>query len=243
MTGRENLKMVARLFGHDRRSAKAAAAKVLDQLGLSDAADRLVRTYSGGMRRRLDLGASMVGAPKLLLLDEPSTGLDPRSRIELWDAITAMVANGTDVLLTTQYLEEADRLASTIAVVDRGTVIATGSPAELKASIGSTVLTLTFASQAATTRAVRALAKAAGTVPKVDGTTVELTLKEGAKQVIQLLRALDAAKATPVTLALREPSLDDVFLALTGRRAEEEEAAAAAAPPDRRSRRASRGAA
>src|SRR5262245_27749479 len=133
MTGRENLRMVARLFGHGRRQATENTALVLDQLGLTDAADRLVRTYSGGMRRRLDLGASLVGAPRLLLLDEPTTGLDPRSRNELWEAIRALVAGGTDVLLTTQYLDEADNLADQIVIVDHGRVIAEGAPAELKA--------------------------------------------------------------------------------------------------------------
>ena len=131
MTGRENLDMVARLFGH-RATARANADAVLAQLGLTDAADRLVRTYSGGMRRRLDLGASLVGAPRLLLLDEPTTGLDPRSRIDLWDAIRGLVAHGTDVLLTTQYLDEADQLASQVVIIDHGRVIAEGTPTELK---------------------------------------------------------------------------------------------------------------
>src|SRR5213593_2434172 len=130
MTGRENLEMVARLFGQSRRSARASATKVLEQMGLAEAADRLARTYSGGMRRKLDLGASLVGSPKLLLLDEPTTGLDPRSRIELWDAIRSLVARGTDVLLTTQYLDEADHLAARIVIVDHGRVIADGTPHE-----------------------------------------------------------------------------------------------------------------
>src|SRR5215831_9807830 len=140
LTGRENLVMVARLFGHDRRTAARAAASVLEQLGLTDAADRLVRGYSGGMRRRLDLGASLVGAPRVLLLDEPTTGLDPRSRIELWDAIRALVQSGTDVLMTTQYLEEADQLASQIVIVDHGRAVAAGSPAQLKQRIGGNVI-------------------------------------------------------------------------------------------------------
>src|SRR5690606_31579025 len=131
-TGRENLRMVARMFGHSRRQAAHNADVVLAQLGLTEAADRLVRTYSGGMRRRLDLGASLVGAPRLLLLDEPTTGLDPRSRNELWDAIRGLVAAGTDVLLTTQYLDEADQLAQRVVIVDKGRVIADGTPGELK---------------------------------------------------------------------------------------------------------------
>src|ERR671918_923280 len=133
MTGTENLRLVARLFGLDGRASRSAAAAVLERLGLADAGDRLVRTYSGGMRRRLDLGASLVGRPRLLLLDEPTTGLDPRSRRELWDAIRNLVADGVDVLLTTQYLEEADQLARQVVIIDHGKMIANGSPAELKA--------------------------------------------------------------------------------------------------------------
>ncbi|MFL6295806.1 MAG: ATP-binding cassette domain-containing protein, partial [Actinomycetes bacterium] len=140
MTGRENLHLVARLFGQDRRAARASSARVLELLGLGEAADRLARTYSGGMRRKLDLGASLVGAPRLLLLDEPTTGLDPRSRIELWDAIGGLVAAGTDVLLTTQYLDEADQLADRIAVIDHGRAVAGGTPAELKGRIGGDVV-------------------------------------------------------------------------------------------------------
>src|SRR6516225_4804574 len=142
MTGRENLEMVARLFGQDRRTAKRNAQAVLEQLALVDAADRLSRTYSGGMRRRLDLGASLVGAPRLLLLDEPTTGLDPRSRIELWDAIRRLVEAGTDVLLTTQYLDEADHLATQVVIIDHGRAVAAGPPTELKRRIGGNVVEL-----------------------------------------------------------------------------------------------------
>src|SRR6185312_2379525 len=142
MSGRENLQMVARLFGQDRRAARRSADAVLEQLDLVEAADRLARTYSGGMRRRLDLGASLVGAPHLLLLDEPTTGLDPRSRIELWEAIRRLVDTGTDVLLTTQYLDEADHLADQVVIVDHGRAVATGTPSELKAHIGGNVIEL-----------------------------------------------------------------------------------------------------
>ncbi len=134
MTGRENLRMVARLFGHSSRQARVVADAVLGQLDLTDAGDRLVRTYSGGMRRRLDLGASLVGAPRLLLLDEPTTGLDPRSRSELWKAIRVLVAQGTDVLLTTQYLDEADHLADRIAIIDHGRLVAPSGPTTLSES-------------------------------------------------------------------------------------------------------------
>src|SRR5215831_3164389 len=140
MTGCENLEFTARLFGLDRRRARAAAAAVLERLELVDAGDRLVRTYSGGMRKRLDLGASLVGTPRLLLLDEPTTGLDPRSRMELWAAIRNLVSDGTDVLLTTQYLEEADQLARRVVIIDQGRAIAAGTPAELKGRVGRDVL-------------------------------------------------------------------------------------------------------
>src|SRR3954469_5918648 len=140
MTGRENLRMVARLFGHDSKTAGRAAGIVLEQLGLTDAGDRLVRTYSGGMQRRLDLGASLVGAPKLLLLDEPTTGLDPRSRNELWQAIEGLAAGGTDVILTTQYLDEADRLADPIAIIDHGKLVASSTSNELKSRLGRDVV-------------------------------------------------------------------------------------------------------
>jgi ABC-2 type transport system ATP-binding protein len=160
MTGRENLEMVARLFGQGRRTAKASATEVLDRLGLTDDADRLARTYSGGMRRRLDLGASLVGAPRLLLLDEPTTGLDPRSRLELWDAIRALVQAGTDVLLTTQYLDEADQLATRIVIVDHGRAVATGTPDELKRRIAEDVVQLRLRRAADVGRATEALTAA-----------------------------------------------------------------------------------
>src|SRR4029453_1979074 len=147
MSGRENLRMVARLFGHERDAATNAADAVLDQMGLTDAGDRLVRTYSGGMQRRLDLGASLVGAPRLLLLDEPTTGLDPRSRNELWIAIENLAARGTDVLLTTQYLDEADRLADTIAIIDHGKLVDSGTSNELKSRLGRDVVDVKVAEE------------------------------------------------------------------------------------------------
>ena len=152
MTGRENVEMVARLFGHSAASARHDAAVVLERMGLSDEAGRQVRTYSGGMRRRLDLGASLVGRPRLLLLDEPTTGLDPRSRIELWEIIRELVAGGTDVLLTTQYLDEADHLATQVAIIDRGRVVASGTPRELKRRAGRSVVEVHVRDSAALAR-------------------------------------------------------------------------------------------
>src|SRR5947208_2154865 len=159
MTGRENLKMVARLFGQSKRDARASTQKVLEQMGLAEAADRLARTYSGGMRKKLDLGASLVGSPKLLLLDEPTTGLDPRSRIELWDAIRSLIDQGTNVLLTTQYLDEADHLAGHIVVVDHGRTIASGTPAELKQSAGRSVIEIAVRERADLAEVAKALSQ------------------------------------------------------------------------------------
>ena len=218
MTGRENLEMVARLFGLDQRSARAAAASVLDQLGLTEDADRLVREYSGGMRRRVDLGASLVGSPRLLLLDEPTTGVDPRSRLELWDAINRLVAAGTDVLLTTQYLEEADRLAADIAIVDHGTVVAAGTPDELKRRAGHDVVEV----RVRDAHDLRAVADALGRIggdPSVDadGRRVSVAVDAGADRLVDAVRLLDTAGVTVDDIALRRPTLDEVFLTLTGR--------------------------
>jgi ABC-2 type transport system ATP-binding protein len=219
MTGRENLEMVARLYGRDRRTARAAAAEVLDELGLADAADRLVRTYSGGMRRKLDLGASLVGAPQLLLLDEPTTGLDPRSRIELWDALRTLVDRGTDVLLTTQYLDEADQLASRIVIVDKGNVVADGSPSELKARAGRDVVEVHTHDSALVAEAAAALARLGYGEPAVEPATrrVALAVDGGADALTAAVRALDDRGVTVDDIALRRPTLDEVFLALTGR--------------------------
>ncbi|HEY8523553.1 MAG TPA: ATP-binding cassette domain-containing protein [Acidimicrobiales bacterium] len=218
MTGRENLEMVARLFGHDRRTAARNAQAVLEQLGLVDAAERLVRTYSGGMRRRLDLGASLVGAPRLLLLDEPTTGLDPRSRNQLWEAIRALVAGGTDVLLTTQYLEEADQLAHRVAIVDRGRVIAEGTPAELKDRAGRNVVEIHAHHRDDLPALAEALRPLGAEEPRVDRHTSRVTVPvDGGRAVIaQAVRALDDLRIEVDDIGLRRPTLDEVFLTLTG---------------------------
>jgi ABC-2 type transport system ATP-binding protein len=217
MTGRENLEMVARLFGKGRREAKANAAAVLDQLGLGDAAGRLARTYSGGMRRRLDLGASLVGAPRLLLLDEPTTGLDPRSRIELWGAIRGLVATGTDVLLTTQYLDEADHLADLVVIVDHGRAVAAGTPAELKRRIGGDVIEVHVRDD----RDLHGVARILGGLDhgnaEIDAPTrrVSVRVASGSSGLMSAVQSVQAAGVEVEDIAMRQPNLDEVFLALT----------------------------
>jgi ABC-2 type transport system ATP-binding protein len=220
LTGRENLRMVARLFGHDRDEGAKAADAVLDQMGLTEAGDRLVRTYSGGMQRRLDLGASLVGAPRLLLLDEPTTGLDPRSRNELWVAIEDLVAGGTNVLLTTQYLDEADRLADLIAIIDHGRLVASGTGDELKAQLGRDVVDVTVKDEADLQRAAEAL----GSESTIDAerSRVSFPVTSGADDLVAAVQALGAAGISLDDIALRRPTLDDVFLTLTGHTATEQ---------------------
>jgi ABC-2 type transport system ATP-binding protein len=219
MTGRENLTMVARLFGLSRKDARAATERVLHDFDLEDAADRAVKTYSGGMRRRVDLGASMVGAPRLLLLDEPTTGLDPRSRIELWESIRALVEQGTDVLLTTQYLDEADQLATDIVIVDHGRVVASGTPAELKAKVGGDVVELHVREEHALTGAGRALTLLGSEPPQVDPATrrVSVRVERGSERLREALRVLDDSDIEVDDITLRRPTLDEVFLTLTGK--------------------------
>jgi ABC-2 type transport system ATP-binding protein len=218
MTGRENLEMTARLFGLGRHAARQAAAATLERLSLTEVADRLVRTYSGGLRRRLDLGASLVGSPRLLLLDEPTSGLDPRSRIELWDAIRDMVAQGTDVLLTTQYLDEADNLASDIAIIDHGRVIASGTPDELKTRAGRDVVEVHVRDTADVGAVADALGRLNGAA-RVDAATrrVSVAVDTGTDRLMDAVRALDALGVAVEDVALRRPTLDEVFLALTGK--------------------------
>jgi daunorubicin resistance ABC transporter ATP-binding subunit len=224
LTGRENVEMVGQLYRLSGAEARTRAAEILERFGLADVADRRVSTYSGGMRRRLDLGASLTGRPPVLLLDEPTTGLDPRTRQELWSIVDELRRGGTTVLLTTQYLEEADRLAQRIAVVDHGRMAAEGTAAQLKATIGGNVLSVHLADPAGAPDAVAALASlAAGEQPRVDATDgeIRLTVADPAASA-EALRRLDA-RGLPVTaIELHQPSLDDVFLALTGRPAEDE---------------------
>ena len=218
MTGRENVEMIARLFGQSRGDSRRNATAVLDRLGLTDAADRIVRTYSGGMRRRLDLGASLVGKPAILLLDEPTTGLDPRSRLELWDVIRSLVADGTDVLLTTQYLDEADHLAATVAIIDHGRVLASGTPRELKRRAGSTVVEVRVRDAEAVPRVSSTLLALGGDTPVIDmpARSIRVRLNTGTDRVFAALRPLDDAGTAIEEVSVRQPTLDEAFLALTG---------------------------
>jgi daunorubicin resistance ABC transporter ATP-binding subunit len=223
LTGRENLRLVGRLSRLGRRPADSRAGELLEAFGLTAAGDRPVKTYSGGMRRRLDLAAALVHRPPVLLLDEPTTGLDPQSRKDLWGEIQRLVSEGTTVLLTTQYLEEADRLAHHIAVVDGGRIVAQGTPAELKGRFGSTVIEVTFDGEAAAVRAAALVCSSGMAGCEQEGSAIRLAserAEDGPRLLMEVLRTLDAQSVVPVALAVREPSLDDAFLALTGRHAE-----------------------
>jgi ABC-2 type transport system ATP-binding protein len=227
LTGRENLEMVGRLYHLSKQSALSRADDLLEQFDLADAADRTAKTYSGGMLRRLDLAASLVAHPQVLFLDEPTTGLDPRSRLGMWDVIRDLVKSGTTLLLTTQYLEEADELADEIAVIDRGLVIAAGTSDELKARVGGDVVEFTVPDRsklAVAVEAVASLAEGAATVDQEVGRISAPVGHLGSDALIETVRRLDAASVVIADLMLRRPSLDDVFLALTGHAAEEEAA-------------------
>ncbi len=223
LTGFENLDMVGRLYHLPRKEAKKRARLLLELFELADAGSRLLKTYSGGMRRRLDLAASLIGEPKVLFLDEPTTGLDPKSRIELWGVIKNLAAQGTTILLTTQYLEEADHLAEQIAVMNHGRVIAQGSPDELKSQIGGDVLELHLSNPGRTKDVVRFLNGLGEEAPQVDEELgrIVLPVEEGTKAVVEAIRILDRMKIQIEDIFLRRPTLDEVFLALTGKPAED----------------------
>jgi ABC-2 type transport system ATP-binding protein len=224
LTGRENLWMFGRLYQLSSVDARLRATELLDQFGLADAADRVVRTYSGGMRRRLDLGSALIGRPRLLFLDEPTTGLDPRSRLGMWDVIRSLVRGGTTLLLTTQYLEEADELADTIAVVDRGRIIARGTADELKSSVGGERIEVVVHDRVAIQQARDVLTRdGVGGDTTLDEHTRKLTVPAGggAGTLVQVVRDLDEAGIKIDDIGLRRPTLDDVFLSLTGHAAED----------------------
>jgi ABC-2 type transport system ATP-binding protein len=218
LTGRENLWMFGRLYQLKSAEARRRADELLEQFDLVEAADRTVKTYSGGMRRRLDLGSALIGRPSLLFLDEPTTGLDPRSRLGMWDVIRSLVREGVTLLLTTQYLEEADELADTIAVVDHGKIIARGTADELKAQVGGERIEVVIHGRDDLGRAAAKLAAIAGEPPVIDEHTRRLTVPAhgGAAHLVQVVRELDEAGIGIDDISLRRPTLDDVFLSLTG---------------------------
>jgi ABC-2 type transport system ATP-binding protein len=217
MSGRENLEMTARLFGHGRASARRAAAAVIDQLSLGEVADRWSSTYSGGQRRRLDLGASLVGGPALLLLDEPTTGLDPVSRREVWDAVRGLAAAGTDILLTTHYLDEADELADQAVVIDHGRAIASGTVSELKAGIGQDLIEIVVADAAMVAEASRILSRVTASQPRLDsgGRRVSALAPGGPAALAAVIGCLEDVAVAVDEIGLRRPTLDEVFLTLT----------------------------
>ena len=242
LTGRENIELVGRLYHLPRGEAKRRAQRLLERFDLVEAAERTVKTYSGGMRRRLDLGASLVGQPTILFLDEPTTGLDPGSRMGLWRTIRELVADGTTVLLTTQYLEEADVLANRIVVIDNGQVIAEGTADELKARVGGDVIEVTTADPDQVRPGAELIVQAAGGTARevqIDKDVGKVTVRvnHGSAVLADTVRLLDAAGIAIGDLSLRKPTLDDVFLTLTGRSAEAAEAGTTdAASGERRAR-------
>ncbi|MGZ4173218.1 MAG: ATP-binding cassette domain-containing protein [Solirubrobacteraceae bacterium] len=227
LTGLENLTMVGRLYGMRRAAARTRGEELLERFDLTEAAKRPTKTYSGGMRRRLDLAAALVAKPPVLFLDEPTTGLDPRSRLALWETIEGLVAEGTTVLLTTQYLDEADRLADTIAVIDRGRLIAEGTSDELKDRVGGERLEVRLDEDADVEAAVRALAAMSDDPPVAEDNLVRLSVRRRGGAIVEAVHLLSEAGVGVEDLALRRPTLDDVFLALTGHAAAEPEEEAA----------------
>lgn len=221
LTGRENLVLVSRLYGFSRAAARTRADELLDAFGLSEAADRQVKKFSGGMRRRIDIAASIVVTPELIFLDEPTTGLDPRSRNQVWDIVRAMVASGTTVLLTTQYLDEADQLADRISVIDAGKVIAEGTPGQLKASVGASALHVRLLNPDDRPRARAVLERALATAVLDDPDPAALTASvDSSAPAMRGIAALEATDVPVAQFSLGQPSLDEVFLALTGHPAE-----------------------
>ena len=219
LTGRETLMMVARLYHVPKNEAKKRTEELLKRLSLKDAANRPAKTYSGGMRRRLDLGASLVGKPEILFLDEPTTGLDPRTRQELWGLIRELVAEGRTLLLTTQYLEEADALCDYISIIDRGKVVKSGTATQLKSSLGRDVVELQV-NDKDHDEAIKVVRTLTRSKPVVDEVTRSISIRasKGAEMLIKLVNALDKANIKPTDLAVHKPSLDDVFLAVTGKK-------------------------
>jgi ABC-2 type transport system ATP-binding protein len=227
LTGRENLEIIGRLYHLSWPRARGRAAELLEQFDLAEAANRSAKNYSGGMQRRLDLAASLVGEPRVLFLDEPTTGLDPRSRLGMWEIIRSLVADGTTLLLTTQYLDEADELADEIVVIDHGLVIAAGTSAQLKDRVGGDVVEFTVPDRRQVSDAAAAIARIGEGEPHADQDTGVVSIGvggHGSEALIGAVRALDAAQIVTHGLTLRRPSLDDVFLALTGHATEDEEA-------------------
>jgi ABC-2 type transport system ATP-binding protein len=220
LTGLENLTMVGRLYGERRSPARRRGRQLIERFDLADAADRPAKTYSGGMRRRLDLAAALVASPPVLFLDEPTTGLDPRSRLEVWATIEDLVADGATVLLTTQYLDEADRLADAIAVIDHGRVIAEGTPDDLKDRVGGERLEVRLVDGGAAAAAVQALAPMSDERPAAEDDVVRLPVRRRSGTIVEAVRRLDGAGVDVDDLTLRRPTLDDVFLSLTGHAAE-----------------------
>jgi ABC-2 type transport system ATP-binding protein len=232
MTGRENLEMTARLFGHSGKAARRAASVLVEQLGLAEVADRRCGSYSGGQRRRLDLGASLVGAPRLLLLDEPTTGLDPAGRREVWEAVRGLVASGTDILLTTHYLEEADELADQVVVVDHGRAVASGTVRQLKASIGRDVIEVAIADLSQLDGAGQILERVTGQPARLDRAVRQASAPApgGTSELQAVISCLRDASIGVDEVGLRRPSLDEVFMTLTA------EPALAGQDPDRSAR-------
>ena len=225
LTGEENLEMVGRLYRMHRPAARKRASELLERFELTDAAKRPVKTYSGGMRRRLDLAAALVARPPVVFLDEPTTGLDPRSRLGMWDTIERLVGRGATVLLTTQYLEEADRLADNVAVIDHGRVIEEGSPNDLKARVGGERVEVTTTTREGAQEAAQALQAIADGEVQADPQTATITVpvRGGSRSLMDAVRLLDASHVDVADIALRRPTLDDVFLSLTGHAVEESE--------------------